>query len=562
MKKILFTLLILTITLTPALLGGCSSAQTLTPGQTVEVKRGDINIVVTSEGKLEMPNEFDLKFGTTGQVEQILVEEGDIVKRGALLAMLDNSSQINAIESALFSIETSKNNITFVCDTDHLPYYYPDLSIPRMMEEAQKDIDAALSYYNEGNYKEAGYNLIQAYFDVEVCEDLISTRPNAAVLAGAKTNSLWSPDIFAGSSEALSPDYAAIIDYLKNYRETLLTVSGYMKTGDYAKAGPAFNTARGEMMVAAEKANSAVYLKDRQTFKYPDTQTSGEFLQASMRYLEDLQQYIASGEAIPIEAAKRLYTAKLNLAVGSDVLQNQTLIFESGGSIGWKTLQQYNLSLQSAEVALYKAKQQIMQTAIITPSDGTVVAVDLKKSYVLSSQDYSSRTAVQLVDTNTIRFTGTVDEIDIMKVKQGQKASITIDAISGKVLTGTVQFISPYGAKSGNVIKFNVHIKLDPTDAPLKGGLTSTAEIKISSATNALLVPLSVIISTPGGSMITVVKSDGTTEMRRVTIGLQNFEYAEVKSGLSEGEKVQVVTTQTLGTKTTTSRGGAMGALR
>ena len=510
-----------------------------------------------------MPDEFDLKFGTTGQVEQILVEEGDEVKQGALLATLDNSSQINAMESALFSIQTAKNNITFGCDTDHLPYYYPDLSIPRMMEEAQKDIDEALSYYNEGNYKDAGYKLIMAYFDIDVCEDLITTRPNAAVLAGAKTNSLWSPDIFAGSSEALSPDYAAIVDYLKNYRQTLLTVSGYMKTGDYAKAGPAFYAAQGEMMVAAQRANSAVYLKNRQTFKYPDTQTSSDFLQASLRYLEDLQQYMASGDAIPVEAAKRLYTAKLNLAVGSDVLKYQTLIFESGGSINWKTLQQYNLSLQSAEIALYKAKQQIMQTAIITPSDGTVVAVDLKKSYVLSAQDYSSRTAVKLVDTNNIRFTGTVDEIDIMKVTQGQKVSITIDAIPDKVLTGMVQFISPYGVKSGNVIKFTVQIDLDPTDAQLRGGLTSTAEIMVASTTNALLVPLSVIISTPGGSMVTVVGSDGTTERRRVTIGLQNFEYAEVKSGLKEGEKVQVVTKQTLGTaaSTTTNRGSAMRAL-
>jgi multidrug efflux pump subunit AcrA (membrane-fusion protein) len=132
------------------------------------------------------------------------------------------------------------------------------------------------------------------------------------------------------------------------------------------------------------------------------------------------------------------------------------------------------------------------------------------------------------------------------------------------VLTGTVQFISPYGTKTGNVIKFNMRIRLDPTDAPLKGGLTSTAEIKVSSATNALLVPVSVIISTPGGSMVTVVKSDGTTEMRRVTLGLQNFEYAEVKSGLKEGEKVQVVTKQTLGTaaRTTTNQGNAMRALR
>lgn len=564
MKRSLTNLLIITMMAIPALLYGCQDKATLKLGQSIEVKRGDLNNVVTSEGTLQMPNQFDLKFGTTGQVEEILVEEGDVVKQGALLAMLDNSSQVNAIETALYGIQTARNNISFGCDTDHLPYYYPDLSIVRMMEEGQKDIDEAVSYYLAGNYKDAGYKLIMAYFDVDVCADLITSRPNAAVLAGAKTNSLWTPDMFAGSAEPLAADYAAIIDYLEEYQQKLLVISGYMKTGDYLKAGPALVSAQGEMMVAAEKANGAVYLKNRQTFKYPDTQTSSDFLQASLRYLDDLQQYIAGGDALSVEAAKKLYTAKLNLAVGADVLENQTLIFESGGSINWKTLQDYNLSLQSAEVSLYKAKQQIMQTAIITPSDGTVVAVDLKKSYVLSAQDYSSRTAVQLVDTNTIRFKGTVDEIDIMKVQQGQKATITVDALTGKTLTGTVNFISPYGAKSGNVIKFDVYIQLDPSDTELRGGLTSTAEIMISSTTNALLVPVSVIVSTPGGPMVMVVKTDGTTEMRRVTLGLQNFEYAEVKSGLSEGDKVQVVTQQTLGTSapTRTTTGGAMRALR
>ena len=100
-----------------------------------------------------------------------------------------------------------------------------------------------------------------------------------------------------------------------------------------------------------------------------------------------------------------------------------------------------------------------MNTVIIAPSDGTVVSVDLKKDYVTSAQDYSSRTAVKLVDTKSIKFTGLVDEIDIMKVKAGQKASITVDAVPDKTFTGTVKFISPYGTKDtgSNVIKFALY---------------------------------------------------------------------------------------------------------
>src|SRR4030042_3817953 len=112
-----------------------------------------------------------------------------------------------------------------------------------------------------------------------------------------------------------------------------------------------------------------------------------------------------------------------------------------------------------------------MNTVIVPPSDGTVVAVQLKKGYPLSAQDYSSRTAIQLVDTRTVKFTGNVDEIDIVKVKAGQKARIILDAVPGKTFTGTVSFISPFGTKQGQVIRFPTTILLDPSDVELRGGL-------------------------------------------------------------------------------------------
>jgi len=521
------------------LLSGCSAV--VTPaGQTFEVKRADLDVVVSTDGSLAMPNVFDLKFGTNGQVDEILVEEGDNVKKGALLALLDNTAQKNAIKTALFNMQTARNNITFGCDPDHLPYYYPDLSVSRLADEAQKDMDAASRYFMQGNYKDAGYYLVMAYFDIEVCEDLITYRPNAAVLAGAKTNSIYYPDITAGSSVPESEYDAAAVDFLRQYRGQLLDITREMKIGAYEKSAPLFEAARQQMFTVTQLAKSTVYLKSRMVFQYADTASSVDFLQASLRSLQELQRYLAQDDAVPVEAAKRLYIAKLNLLVGRDVLENQTLIFESGGSINWKTLQQYNLSLQSAEIALYKAKREIMKTAIITPSDGTVVSVDLKKSYVLSAQDYSSRTAVQLVDTKYVRFAGLVDEIDIIKIKPGQKAIISVDAMPDKVFTGTVQFVSPFGVKTGQVVKFAVTIELDASDAPLRGGLSATADIMVTSVKNALLIPVSAVITTPAGNVVSVIDpATGQAERRPVTIGIQNLQYAEVLAGLKEGDKVK-----------------------
>jgi len=566
MKKNLSTLLVISILLLSLLVGGCSKSTVTPAGQIFEVTRGDLNINVSSDGNLTMPDEFDLRFGTNGQVQQILVEEGDKVKQGALLAMLDDTSQRNAIKTALLNVQTAQNNITVqsktdnaVAGCDHLPYTYPDLSVPRIFKQARKDLDKAVGFFKQGDYKDAGYYLIMAYFDVEVAEDLIRSKPDAAVLAGAKINSTFYPDLYEGGVKPQTTNDVMVVDYLQNYRQKLMDISADMKVGAYDKVASGLDSAQQEMFTAYYMAESTVYLKGSEMFEYPDTATSADFLQSSIRSLRDLEDYLAQDNAEPIEAAKKLYITQLNLLVGRDVLENQTSLFVVGKGINWQTLQQYNLSLQSAEIALYKAKQAIMNTAIIAPADGTVVSANLKKSSVLSAQNYSSTTAIKLVDTSTIRFEGLVDEIDIMKVQPGQEVSITVDAIPNKVFTGTVKFISPFGVASGNVIKFAVTIQLDPTDVELRGGLSATADISIYSAKNVLLVPVSVIANTPEGPVVAVInQATGQPEYKPVTLGQQNLQYAEVLSGLKEGDKVTVIATPPA-TSTGTTRQGARG---
>jgi RND family efflux transporter MFP subunit len=553
MKKSLISVLILTMALLPIMAGACakSTVTTAAPGQVFEIKRGDLSINVTSEGNLTMPDEYNLKFGTNGQVQQIFVQEGDQVKQGALLALLDDTSQRNAIKTALLNMQTAQNNITVQSKTDsaaagcdHLPYTYPDLSVPRIFKQAQKDLDLAQTYFEQGDYKNAGYYLIMSYFDVEVGEDLISSKPDAAELAGAKTNTTYYPDLYEGGFKSPTPTNASVVDYMQQYQQKLLDISSDMKVGAYDKVASGLEAAQQQMFTAYNLAESTVYLKGSEMFEYPDTATSVDFLQSAVRGLQDLESYLAQSDAEALEAAKQLYIAQLNLLVGQDVLQNQTSLFVVGKGINWQTLQQYNLAMQNAQISLYQAKRALMNTAIIAPADGTIVAVNLKKSSVLSAQNYSATTAIQLVDTGSVRFEGLIDEIDIMKVQKGQKASITVDALRNKVLDGTVQFISPFGVKSGNVIKFDIIIKLAPYDVQLRGGLSATAVVSAYSGKNILLVPVSVIANTPEGPVVAVINpTTGIPEYKAVTLGQQNFLYAEVLSGLNEGDKVTVTPT-------------------
>ena len=531
---------------------------------------------MTSDGTLTAPDQFNLAFNTPGTVQTILVREGEKVREGALLATTDPWSQINSIKTALFSIQSAQNSIDLGCDTDHLPYNYPDLSISRMADEAVKDMKTAAAYFSTGDYKDAGYWLVMTYFDIQVCENLIETRPNAAQLAGAKINSTWYPAIDTGGWQPITTDNEKAIDTMRLYREKLIIISNLMKDPavPYEDIAPQFKQALQEISEVARTARSTVTIKSRMIFKYADTPTSVDFLQSSLRLLEGLQQTRPAEAADLNDTIWDLYSAKLNLQVGRDVLENQTLVFESGfkGSgtnVAWKWLQTYNLSLQSAEISLHKAKREIMNTVIIAPSNGTIFSVNLKVNDPLSAEDYATRPAVGLVNTRVIKFTGKVDEIDIMKVNVGDNATVKVDAIPDKDFNWKVKFISPFGAKVGNVVKFDVIIV--PTGLPeddLKDGLRATAEIMISSVKDALLVPVSYIITTPGGSMVMLVNSKtGQVEPRRVTTGLQNFQYTEITSGLADGDRIQMPGKTTAGSATgqttqSTSTGGAMRVLR
>ena len=148
--------ILLTAVCLVTLLAGCTAAggtKASSTTQPVEVKRGNLDITVTTDGNLSMPNAYNLSFGTQGQVTSVLVNEGDYVRQGALLATQDPSSQIDAIKTALFSIQTAQNNLTLRnAQGCYLPWSYPDLSLSRMSDEAQNDINTAVGYFNQGKY--------------------------------------------------------------------------------------------------------------------------------------------------------------------------------------------------------------------------------------------------------------------------------------------------------------------------------------------------------------------------------------------------------------------------
>jgi HlyD family secretion protein len=547
MKRKLILATIITLSLITIGFAGCTGeTEDVTERSVATIERGELITGVTADGNLVMPHEVKLRFGSPGTVNEILVDEGDMVKAGTLLAKLDDTAQKISIESAQYDLQLALSELAETvpgcCQVLGYPRRYPNTSALLSFQQAQEELQQTQELLSQGQYKEAVSKLRMAIYDMQASQKLLNTPitdvenyPDIATDVSYVEND---PDL----KEYLDsyPAITRAVNLIQLDLERLADVQKLIEQASYAEAASSLDKAIQE----AEKSQRSIKSVKGQIIRfgvsYPDTATSLDFLTSAQDYLTQLQELMAQGNYDTVKFAEVLRMAQHDLQFSHEILQNQEMVIEHGLTL--KAMQQYNLNVHKAELALQNYKEELLKTEILAPFDGTVVAIGVKVNDQLSSFDYSSITAIHLVDPRTIELDGIVDEIDIFKVKVGQKATIIVDALPQEELSGTVIFISPFGTEETGVVNYAVKIELDPTQADLKGGLTATADIVVENRENVLLIPNGAIKGSRGDYWTEVVIDEATmeTEKRSITLGVQNALFAEVLSGIEEGEKVIV----------------------
>ena len=556
MKKGLFTAVLVVLVASMVGLAGCGGGEEeeAEQRQIVAVERGDLVTTVTADGNLDMPHQVQLRFGTPGSVEEVYVEEGDKVREGTLLAKLDDTAHKLAIANAQYDVELAMNDLVEKIDPALMGYPkgYPNPSVILWVEQAQEELEEAQQLLEENSYQEAAAELRLAQHDLEATYYML----NDPVIAAASEyhNEL-------GQVLNRYPQIPKAVDLLEQDQERLADVQNLMNQGDYGEASAKLHTVRvrleethrlvksmsGRIRVSQRLGACCGNLTTQSggatglmTLPYPDTSTSLDWLRQVEEELQEMQNLMEDGDYDELEMATLLRLAQHDMEMSQTVLEDNELIFRSGFNL--KVLRAYNLNLQKADLALENAKDDLMNTEILAPFDGTVVDVGVKEKDQLSSFDYASKTAVHLVDTRTVKMEGVVDEIDIYQVEVGQEVIVVVDAMPDEEVSGEVAFISPFGTEEAGVVEFAVTIELDPTEIELKGGLTATADIVVQKSEDVLLIPYQAVKESPEGWWVEVVVDDATgeTEKRQVVLGTYNEYFYEVVSGLDEGEKVIV----------------------
>lgn len=192
--------------------------------------------------------------------------------------------------------------------------------------------------------------------------------------------------------------------------------------------------------------------------------------------------------------------------------------------------------LLSAELAISDAKDNYDKRSAVADIDGVITVMNPR------SGDYvtNGTTAFRIDNLERIFIPIDISEIDIVKISDGQKATVVLDANAGKTYEGVVNKVSEQGAGTDSAVSFETYVEILNPDESVKVGMTAEIDIILEQKTNVLLVASNAILSEDGQSYVEV--TDGTTT-RKVVVetGLTNDLITEITSGeLTAGEAVVV----------------------
>ena len=139
-----------------------------------------------------------------------------------------------------------------------------------------------------------------------------------------------------------------------------------------------------------------------------------------------------------------------------------------------------------------------------------------------------------------------IGETDILSLKPGQEAEVVVSSVGSDVLTGTVTEVSRDASASMGVTQYSAVVELDAVRGMLPG-MTAQVDIKIQGSENALIIPVDALHQTSAMYYVYTTYDEETMQyggMVEVTIGMQNDDFVEITSGLSEGDIVRYTEAQ------------------
>ena len=250
--------------------------------------------------------------------------------------------------------------------------------------------------------------------------------------------------------------------------------------------------------------------------------------------LEQQEASLLSAKASSVLSKARLLKAEQDLKQAQDLYAKQ--LISDADFLNTKTnldvsQAEYESSLaqiRRTEGSVDQARDQLSKTAIYAPIDGSISSLTSEAGErVVGTGQFEGTEIMRVADLSNMEVRVKVNENDIVNVKFGDKAVLSVDALPGRKLAGTVKEISSsaQGTSSANsqttasasdeVANFLVKIRIAERDGKLRPGMSATADIETQTVENVIAVPIqSVTVRAEGGKTTEELQQQKAKEAR------------------------------------------------
>jgi multidrug efflux pump subunit AcrA (membrane-fusion protein) len=203
-----------------------------------------------------------------------------------------------------------------------------------------------------------------------------------------------------------------------------------------------------------------------------------------------------------------------------------------GGEATTQFIQARQLDIRQKELELAR-KQDVREKLIVrSPITGTVEWVHV----TVGARVQPGWGIAAIFDQRRMHLHMMIDELDVIHVREGLEAGITVEALPGRRWTAQVLRVDMQGRTEDGIAQYGVMLEVqDTTD--LKPGMTAHAIIPVAEKEDVLLIPIEAVFEHDGQTMVEVMEGQGPIAVA-VTLGLVNDRFAEVLEGLTEGQLV------------------------
>ncbi len=474
--------------------------------QTTTVRRGGITVAATGAGSVIPAEEISLSFGTAGVLSEILVAVGDRVSAGDVLAWVDDADAQEALTSARLQLEQTRMQTDGTATSVGLSY--DDISVA----QAQLNLDSARSALDD---------LLNWTAD----PDEIARLEASLAAAQASYDASRGQNAADGNSIAVSA-----IGVEQAERDLTDAQAAYDTAYDPARAWELGDARRGPQLEAERERADAALLRAQESLRvaqlnYGSTvaRTSNSSMLSAQVSLLSAQQSLTDSQAGP--GNDELAAAERAVRQAELTLQQAQLNRES-----------HVLSLEAAQISVAQAEEAVAGTVLTAPIAGTVMAINGGVGESAPSG------FIVLADLAQPMLEIFLDEADLNMIGHNYRVDVNFDALPEQTFSGHVVQIDPELTVSGGVSVVRALVQLDdssfakPQSLPV--GMNATVDVISGQTTNALLVPVEALREISAGSYAVFIVVDGELELRPVNVGLMDFTFAEILSGLEQGDLV------------------------